>query len=371
MKKGIFIVYDDLENPTGVNKKILSQISAFKEKGFEIVPYKMEAKVIPGYKIFYRLPFTNLSPEWNIDTKLLTCDFIYLRRPLFMNMYFLRFLKYIKKMSPYVKILMEIPTYPYDKEITKNKRNWPIFIKDVFARKKIRRYIDAIPLLTGEKRVFGIDTIRIKNGFDFNNSRVRRFDIDKETIDIAIVAQFDIWHGYDRIIDGLHQYYLNKGNREIILHFVGDGPELNSYKKMSSLYRLDNHIKFYGMQNKEFIEELYDKCDIGASTFGAYRINLNYTCTLKSREYLAAGLPLVCGGKMDIIEYPELQEYILEFPNDDSFISIESIIGFYDNMYKGKTEEEINDVINHIRDVAVKNLDMKQAMKNVFDYLNN
>lgn len=370
VRRGIFIVYDDLENPTGVNKKILNQIAAFREKGVDMLSYKMKIKEVFGYKLLYRLPFTNLSPEWEVQEEILGCDFIYLRRPLFMNIYFLRFMRIIKKKRPEMKILMEIPTYPYDKEITKNIRNWPIYIKDVFARKKIKKYIDAIPLLTDEENVFGIKTIKIKNGYNFNNSRARIYDINKCSIDIAIIAQFDVWHGYDRLIEGLHQYYLNKGNREIVLHFVGDGPELPMYKNMASAYNLENHIKFYGMRDKDFLTKIYDICDIGASSFGLFKKDLDFSCDLKSREYLSVGLPIICGSKMDIMEYPELKDFILEFPNDASFVSMEKVVEFYNSLYGNKDEEDVIKMIQNIRTIAVKNLNMEQAMKRVFQYIN-
>ena len=44
-------------------------------------------------------------------------DFIYLRKPSAINMGFIDFLKRVRKLNPKMKILLEIPTYPYDNEI--------------------------------------------------------------------------------------------------------------------------------------------------------------------------------------------------------------------------------------------------------------
>ena len=63
--KGLFIVYDDLSDSTGVNKKIKNQIVAFNQTGLEVEPYLMSAVTDTVlYKLRYRLPFSNLSPQW-------------------------------------------------------------------------------------------------------------------------------------------------------------------------------------------------------------------------------------------------------------------------------------------------------------------
>ena len=369
-KKGVYLVQGDLSVPMGINRKINSQIDTFREAGFSIDIHKVEDKRIFGYKILHRLPFANIIPVWKREKELLEYDFIYLRKPFGMNAPFIKFLKWIKSERPYLKIIMEIPTYPYDKEITKDKKNWPFYVKEVLARKKIKKYIDVLSVPTDDKEIFGVKTIKINNGYDFKKSHERKFDRNKESIDIAIVAIFYAWHGFERLIKGLYLYYQNGNKRQVNLHFVGDGSELSTYKKMVSKYKLNKYIKFYGMQNKEHIEKIYNKCDIGASSFGLYKINIDCSYTLKSREYLSVGLPIICGGKMDVMEYPDLKEYILEFPNDSTDVSVEKVVEFYDKIYKNKTKEEIDEMISCIRGVAIKNLNMNKAMEGVINYIN-
>jgi len=133
-KKGVFITYTPLTNSTGVIKKIKSQIKAFEDAGFEMSTVYMDIKKVKGWKILYRLPFTNVLPYWRWFDEFADCDFVYFRHPRYMNIAFLRLMKQIKKRNPGVKIIMEIPTYPYDKELLQAKKDFTIYLKDKLMR---------------------------------------------------------------------------------------------------------------------------------------------------------------------------------------------------------------------------------------------
>lgn len=140
MKKGVYIIYEELTDETGVNKKIKSQIETFEKVGFAMNTVCMDINKVPGWKILSRLPFTNITPCWRWSDAFAECDFIYFRHPVFLNLALIRLLKKIKKKNPKVKIIMELPTYPYDKEYLRFKKNIPFLIKD----KIIRGGIDGI-----------------------------------------------------------------------------------------------------------------------------------------------------------------------------------------------------------------------------------
>lgn len=369
MKKGVYIIYQKITDKTGVHKKIQGQIDAFKNAGFDMKILHMEALHIQGWKFLYRLPFTNVLPHWKWFDEFGDCDFIYFRHPTFMNIPFLKLMKEIKRRNPKVKIIMEIPTYPYDREMLLFKKNLPLFIKDKIIRGKVKRYVDRIAILTLDEYVFGTPTLKIKNGFDFARMRPRTVKQTRETIDIVMAAMFEKWHGYERMIEGLSEYYSQEGERKIHLHFVGDGTELNNYKKLVADGGLDAYVTFYGKRSVKEIQKIYDQCDLGVSTLGGYKKDYNYDYSLKSREYLAVGLPVIGAGSMDIEEYSELQEYILTFSNDGSSISYERIIQFYDTLYKDKNREQIEEMVMKMRNDAEKNLNMSKAMEKVIRYI--
>lgn len=370
MKNGVFLLYEDINNNTGVNRKIRAQIKLFKENGVNITPFIVDfRRDIWGYKILYRLPFANIGPVWKYSTIFDDIDFIYMRRPLYCNFWFLKFLRELKKNNHKMKIIYEIPTYPYDAEISSNVKNLPIYIKDKIARRFLYKYVDRIALLSKEKEVWGIKTLAISNGYDFEKQSLRKISVDKESIDIIAVALFDMWHGYERLIKGLADYYAQGGNRKIHIHFAGDGPELNTYKKIAIDFNVSKYCHFYGMQSQAQLDDIYDKCNLAVSSLGLYKKNLSVSRELKSREYLAKGLPIICSKVLDLLEIDELKSFLLEFPDDSTLINFERIVNFYDELYAGKEKAEIAEMAANIRAVATRYLDMNKAMSSVINYI--
>ncbi len=370
MKKGIFIVYDDLQNNTGVNRKIKSQIAALQENGIDIRPKLVQFKTdMPGYKLIYRLPFSNVSPIWKMDKEYCGIDFVYLRRPFFCNVWFISLLKKLKKENPGLKIIYEIPTYPYDSEINSKKSNLPLYIKDKLNRKRLHKYVDRIANLTSEREVFSIKTLPISNGYDFSKQTIRKARLQDGVINIIAVALFDVWHGYERLLLGLKEYYTAGGTRKITIHFAGDGPALESYKKLANDLSLSDNCIFYGMQNQAQLDDLYDRCDIGATSFGLYRKKITVSKELKSREYLAKGLPIICSGDLDLLDVEELKPYLLQFSNDETPVDFGRVVAFRDRLYQGKTETNIKAMCDGIRATAEKHYNMTEAMRSVIDYI--
>ena len=367
--KGIYFSYSDTETGnSGVGRKIDAQYQSFCNHGFDMEFYVFRKPVDKWNKIVRRLPFSNKNHVWEHNKKYEGKDFIYLRRPQAMSRPFINFLKKIKQQNPQIKIIMEIPTFPYDKEMTKDWFNYPLFIKDKIARKKLEGLIDRITCVSDEKQIYGIETIKIRNGFDFQGNSVERHS-DLDSINIACVAWFSFWHGYDRLINGLKSYYDQGGDYNIILHFIGEGPELTSYKELAKEVGMDSHVIFYGKKNKDEIFSILCKCNIGAGTLGMYRKGyFGLDASLKLREYMASGLPLITGAETDVSQIKELKRFVLEYPNDETIINIDIIIAYLNNLNLMFNNDE-NMLGRTIRLYAEKYFGMIVAMKGVFEYL--
>lgn len=369
--KGIYIVYDQVlaEGDTGINRKIKSQIETFNknELNCEMKLIYINDK-IKGISLWYRLPFFNLIPSWKNYEDFCDADYIYLRRPECMNGYMKKFFKNIKKKNPQIKILIEIPTYPYDQEILNNEGkisiNYPIYWKDSFWRKRLKGVVDRFVVLNDNlPMLWDIPTIKINNGLLLENYSTRKPQ-KKDSIDLLAVAMFMSWHGYERIIEGLHTYYKQENNQKVYLHMVGTGEELKHYKKLVEEYHLEEYVVFHGKKTQEELDEFYNICDIGLGSFGTYKIGIELLKNLKSREYMAKGLPIVTGCKMDVGE--KLEPYYLEFQNNESIVDINKIVDFYNNIY---SNEKTEDVIKNIRMIAEKTISMNACMLQVINYI--
>lgn len=366
--RGAFLVYGYYGNiddsSIGVNKKIQDQINVLNKNGIICDIRKINNKSTSFFRIKYRLPFTNVFPEWKYDTYFDNLDFLYFRRPLYMNGAMRNFLKKIKKNNCKVKILLEIPTYPYDKEILTSWKYFTIYIMDKCSRRKLDGIVDKIVTLSDDDKLWGIDTLKIDNGLYLENYSAKKATLNND-INIVAVAQFKEWHGYERVLNGMKTYYEKNGKRKVIFHLVGNGSEVEKYKRIVKEGGLEDCVIFYGQMKKEDIDDIYDKCDIGMCSFGGYKKNLFLSKELKSREYMAKGLPIVTGCKISGIEegYP----YCMEISNDNSEVDIQKVIDFYDKIHFHKSKEC---VIREIRSYAEDHITMDSAMSAVVEYIN-
>lgn len=87
------------------------------------------------------------------------------------------------------------------------------------------------------------------------------------------------WNGLDYVYQELEKY----PSLDFELHIVGDIEE--------SL--IDSRVIYHGVLEQEALKCLYPKMDIGLGTFALYRQGMREACSLKSREYLLNGLPVI------------------------------------------------------------------------------
>jgi glycosyltransferase involved in cell wall biosynthesis len=363
--KGFYVVgmsLAEVENPnSGVGKKISNQLKVLNETGIEtklmslhkkcgLLIIKIIDKINP--RLFYkRLPVDFFSTNF------------YYFRYYWTTFAHLGLYSLIKKLNKRSKILIEIPTYPYDKEVKRLFDRFNIIL-DKMLRNSLKKYVDRIVTVSDDAIIFGIPTIKIMNGIDCFDIPVQIPSIVNNFINIIVVAQFARWHGYDRLIEGLGNYYTKIQTRKVYIHFVGDGPELIYYKKLVRQYDLSTYIFFYGPLYGKELTDVFNKANIAVCSLGIHRIGIHLGSFLKSREYLARGLPMVVSTRIDVI--PPDFEYCLYVPEDDSSIKIEQIIDSYARLLANQTRFEI---ISKIRKFAEENCDISKTMQPVIEYL--
>jgi len=372
MKKGIYLIwgkeilYTKDNKLTGVGKKILDQVNALNILNIIscellVIPSLGEKKYIR--KGFYSL-FLDIFKNYEIEKKMI--DFIYIRRFIPTNYGLIQLLKRIKYYNPSCKIIYEIPTFPYDFEHKKSLKSKIILLIDKIFRYSISKYVDRIVTYSNHDKIFGVKTIKIINGIKCANIPVVNNKICKtKIINLIAVANFSFWHGYERIIRGLNNYYLKDSvYYEVNLHLCGDGLEIDKYKTLVNKYNLEKHVFFHGFLSEKYLDEVYDECCIGVSSLGGHRKNLYLSSELKSREYLARGLPIISSIKIDCI--PEHFEYCMYVPEDESNIDINKIIEFYEKIYLKSNKLNVNMII---RDFAEKNIDVSVTMRPIINYI--
>ncbi len=285
-------------------------------------------------------------------------DFCYIRYDL-CTFNFLKLLKAIKKVCP--RIFVEIATYPYDKEYL-GILNKGRMIYDSITASRMHRYVDKIvSFYPNESNQFhSIDWLQVPNGFDFSEVDIIKEDAVPSTIHIAAVSSMRIWHAYERMIEGLHRYYAAGGDRDIVLHVVGNGREGPKYRELTEKYSLQEHVIFHGALHGKELDAFLETCSIGLDSLGRHRTNISVLSSLKSREYGAKGIPFINSCDIDIID--DTFPYMLQVPADETPIDMESVVDFYDRIFAGGSRLK---VAKEIRAYIEPRSDMTAVMSQV------
>ena len=367
-KHGLYIVNfgykitEDEKKKNGVLKKIVGQIKIFNDAGFKVDLLNVsENKGNYLSKFFYSLFYKNQYLLNNYDA-FENIDFVYVRHFSPVNRGCLGLLSYLKNKG--CTIIYEIPTYPYDGE-HKGFKGFIFLIIDKIFRKKLKRYVDCIVTYSQDNTIFDIKTVKIVNGIDCSAiSPVDITEYRQVAIRLIAVAQFAKWHGYDRLIEGLYEYYKHNPEKKVFIDFVGDGVVSQQYREMVSKYGLAQYVVFHGVLTGAALSAVFNQADIAVCSLGCHRIGIFLGSFLKSREYIARGLPMISSTKIDIL--PDDYQYIQYVPEDDSPIDMYAILNFYEKLQQ-KESKDIQ--IKTIRCFAEEHCDMKVVMKPVVQKL--
>ncbi|WP_462428296.1 glycosyltransferase, partial [Fusobacterium varium] len=104
------------------------------------------------------------------------------------------------------------------------------------------------------------------------------------------------------------------------------------------------------------LDKIYNKMEVAVGSLGFSRIGLERGAPLKTREYIAKGLPIIIG--YEDISLNSSIKFIDKVPNDESLFSIEKIIKWYKNLNMAPEE---------IRKYAENNLSWDIQMKKVVE----
>lgn len=366
--KVLFIIFHGFDPNNGISKKISYQMEAIKSLGMQVHICFMDEhetkkrivdnSIIANYgngflsKILKRTEFFSIK-NYAIKNRF---DFVYIRSNHNANPFTILFVRLIKKAG--MKVVMEIPTYPYDSEYQSQGISKQIFQDKIF-RKCLAKQLDAIVTFSDYNTIFGKRTIRISNGIDFNSIKLKSTvnDTNKE-LNLIGVAEIHKWHGFDRIIKGLADYYSNQQDYIVRFHVVGyffsDNIE-KEFKEYIVNHHMEQYVILYGKKHGKELDDIFDLCDFGIGSLGRHRVGIDKIKTLKNREYAARGIPFIYSETDSDFDN---MSYVMKAPADESAINIKDIVSFYKEL--SISPQEIRASIGH--------LSWKNQMKRVMEY---
>ena len=343
----------------GVMKKILMHIRVLKGYGNTVdyiesngvdtffVTGENKTKICDflegGYKYFNNVVIN--TAKYIVDNSLYY-DYVYIRHDAFSYKGF----KALSKISTHSKrVYLEIPTYFVPAFTIKN------FIKYYFNR-YLKKYVYKIVTDCNEKTIYGMDTVMITNGVEVEKIKTRQPSNDTN-INVALVASISDYHGVNKIVDAVEN---EPDFSNVVFHIAGEGPKYAEYVKTVTDKGLQNRIKLYGKLAGEELDELFNKCEIGISSLANKEIGVLFSSTLKSKEYLSKGIPIISDVMLDVFyENPQYFFYQLK----DNF-NLHELVDFYNSVYENRDKQS---VINDIRNYAERTCDIRIVMKKLED----
>ena len=347
--KILFLVYHGFSEVSGISKKIHYQVKGLRENGHEVhVCYYdfnadghrcryVDDQVIKDYGVGM---LAGLRQRIDYDCIYDYCrnhgiEFVYARCFQNASPFLIRFFRRLRKSG--IKAVTEIPTYPYDQEFATFSRQERLGLKiDQLFRNRLYREMSAIVTFSDAEQIFGQRTIRISNGVDFDSIPLHQYQPVDDAIHLIGVAEVHLWHGYDRLIAGLGEYYRQEKNpRNIVFHIVGgvDPFDLNGegdYPGIQTLideYGIQDHVVFHGQLFGAQLDAVFNQSRFAIGSLARHRSGITVIKTLKNREYATRGIPFIYSEQdSDFDDKP----YVIKAIPDESPVNIHQILEFID-----------------------------------------
>ena len=365
--KILFLVYHGFSEVSGISKKIHNQVKGLRENGHDVrLCYYgfadnchrcryIDDKVIMDYGkgkwagIRQRLDYQCIY-DYCVNEKI---EFVYARCFQNANPWLIRFFRKLKQAG--VHAVTEIPTYPYDSEFVGFPLETRLGLKiDQLFRRQLYAQMDAVVTFSDAKEIFGQRTINISNGVDFDSIPLHQPSSinHPSTLHLIGVAEVHYWHGYDRLIAGIGEYYKNGGRRDVFFHIVGgvgpsemyDSIHAPGFVELMEKYKIKDRVLFHGQLFGQQLDDVFNQCQFAIGSLARHRSGITNIKTLKNREYAARGIPFIYSEHDSDFD---TQSYVLKAPADESPISILSIIDFVDSF--SMQPIDIRQSVGHLR----------------------
>lgn len=382
----LFLVYHGFSEYSGISKKIHYQVKGLRENGHDVrlCHYTItenghrcrfvDNNVIQDYgkgfiaALRQRVGYDCIY-DYCIHEKI---EFVYARCFQNANPWLIRFFKKLRKTG--IHAVTEIPTYPYDAEFVGFSRMTRLNLKvDQTFRNALYKQMDAVVTFSEAKEIFGQRTINISNGVDFDSIPLHEPLPMNHELHLIGVAEVHYWHGFDRLIAGLGEYYKHSTLhtphstfKQVIFHIVGgvgpsemyDSMHAPGFHELIEKYGIQDKVIFHGQLFGQALDDVFNQCQFAIGSLARHRSGITNIKTLKNREYATRGLPFIYSEQDTDFDH---KPYVLKAPADESVINIERIIAFFES-FQMKPEE--------IRK-TVEYLTWKNQMQCVIDVINN
>lgn len=339
--KTLFLIFHGFSQASGISKKIHYQVKGFQACGnevhlchYNITPHgnrrwMVNDEVIADFgtgiaaKVWKRIRFSPIVRYVRREK----IELVYIRSYHNANPFTIRLVRQLRREG--ARVVMEIPTYPYDQEYITRSMQLDLAIDRMF-RHRLAHELNAIVTFSSENIIFGQRTIRISNGIDFDAIPLKQHRRDTSSdLHLIGVAEVHYWHGFDRIIQGLADYYRSNPSYQVYFHIVG---ALTGEREQKEILQplaangLEPYVILHGTQYGEALDTLFEQADFAIGSLARHRSGITHIKTLKNREYAARGFAFAYSETdSDFDNRP----YVLKIPANESPVDISRLIAFH------------------------------------------
>jgi len=348
----VYLIDYNPKSNSGVMQKIHQQSSEWIKEGHKV--YLVSTKtvaihdpsnntIIYQYKIpsfkFGRLgtAFNLLISSFFLQKLLLKIDFdiLYMRYRLYMP--------YFQKVLKQYKVIMEINS---DDAQEYQLHSMLTHYYNKYTRNYLLKNVDAFVAVSKElKNRFEYlkkPTIVIANGIKTNEYEYLEIPQNQKPILVFIGTPKQPWHGLDKI----HQ---------MATYF----PYYTFYIIGTDGINTDN-IHYFGYLDNKEASKIIEQCDVGIGTLSLYKTGLTEASPLKTRQYLACGLPLIYA--YDDTDIPSEVEFALKLQNSENNMNYAKIETFVRKIFKR------TNIRKSAREFAINILDYSKKEKHRLDF---
>lgn len=356
--KILFLVYHGFEEFSGISKKIHYQVKGLRENGHDVhlCHYTItddghrcrfvDDDVIQDYgKGFIAALRQRIGYDCIYDYCVREgIQFVYARCFQNANPWLIRFFKKLRQTG--IHTVTEIPTYPYDAEFVGFSRMTRLNLKvDQIFRCALYRQMDAVITFSDAKEIFGQRTIRISNGVDFDSIPLHEPLPMNHELHLIGVAEVHYWHGFDRLIAGLGEYYKQlrltshqSPVTDVFFHIVGgvgpsemyDSMHAPGFHELIEKYGIQEKVIFHGQLFGQALDDVFNQCQFAIGSLARHRSGITNIKTLKNREYATRGIPFIYSEQDSDFDH---QPYVLKATADESPVNIQQIIDFVESCH--------------------------------------
>lgn len=343
--KILYLADQDLNNESGVSQKISMQSKQWIDEGNEVVILSLESlsyfsidkqrltapKVTikrAKWKIFLHL----ISSSWKLRSVLKEVDFdiVYMRYRLYAP-----FLKSALKKHPQI---VEINT----DDVNEYRHSSPLlYWYNKIFRTLFLRSVDGFVCVSNELcnqfMIYHKPMVVIANGINVDELSFEPSTSTSRPSLVFIGSPNQRWHGVDKIV------CMAQKLSEFDFHIVGlDGTNTDN-------------LFYHGYLTTDDANTFVRKHDIGISTLSLYEKTMEEASPLKTRQYLAQGLPVIYA-YVDT-DFESENTFSLQLPNSQNNVSeaIEKIRKFVNSVYADETiRAQAREFAKNRLDVTVK-----------------